>query len=180
MNMRGAMALLLAATLTLGEAGSFVVKTSGFPFPSFGLSSPITGISLVDNHNGTAALTAPTAGAGPYTLTITASNGIGTTVTQTFKLTIVQSPTFLNAPVAATITVGTAAAFTLTTTASPTPTLTVAGLLPKGLTFTDNHDGTATLHGAAVVGTSRTYSLVVTASNGVLPAALQLFTLVVQ
>jgi hypothetical protein len=37
--------------------------------------------------------------------------------------------------------------FTITTSGSPAPTLHRVGKLPKGLSFTDNHDGTATIAG---------------------------------
>ncbi len=139
------------------------------------------GLSFHNNGDGTATLSGiPAAGdaTGPVTLHIGATNGIGAAVTQSFILTIVQSPVFTSAPTA-TFTVGSAATFPLATAGFPAPTITEAGALPKGLTFTGSH-GTATLHGTAAAGTHGTYTLVVTASNGVLPAALQLFTLVVQ
>jgi hypothetical protein len=70
--------------------------------------------------------------------------------------------------------------FQVTTVGFPSPALTIpAGALPSNLTFTDNHDGTATLSGTPAVGTGKTYNFTITASNGVGTPAAQSFTLVV-
>ena len=53
------------------------------------------------------------------------------------------------------------------------------GALPSGVTFVDNGDGTATLAGTPAAGTSRSYPLQITASNGVSPDAVQSFVLTV-
>ena len=47
------------------------------------------------------------------------------------------------------------------------------------MSFTDNGDGTATISGEAASGTSGTYPITISASNGVGPAATQSFTLTV-
>jgi len=54
-------------------------------------------------------------------------------------------------------------------TRSPTASISESGALPSGITFTDNHDGTATLAGTPAAGTGATYPLTLTASNGVSP-----------
>jgi hypothetical protein len=41
----------------------------------------------------------------------------------------------------------------------PTPSLTESGVLPSGVTFTDNENGTATLSGTRASGTGGTYTL---------------------
>jgi len=63
-------------------------------------------------------------------------------------------------------------------TGVPTATLSEVGVLPAGVTFTPNSDGTATLAvaSATVPGTT---SITITATNGVSPAASQPFTLTV-
>jgi hypothetical protein len=48
------------------------------------------------------------------------------------------------------------------------------------VTFTDNHDGTATLAGTPAAGTGGTYPVTITASNGVTPDATQAFTITVR
>src|SRR5262249_4744443 len=67
----------------------------------------------------------------------------------------------------------------VTTTGVPTPALSETGALPTGVTFVDNKDGTATLAGTPDAGTGSTYSLTITATNGVAPDATQTFTLTV-
>ena len=77
----------------------------------------------------------------------------------------------------ATLTSGTAGSVSITTatTQSPTaaevPVISVDGALPPGLTFADNHDGTATLTGTPT--TAGTYQVTVRASNAVSPTATQ-------
>ncbi len=87
-----------------------------------------------------------------------------------------QAPTITSAATT-TFVAGTAGSFTVTTTGSPTPTLTVAGTLPGGVTFTNNGDGSATLAGTPAA--AGTYGLTFTAANGVSPDFTQSFTLTV-
>ena len=65
--------------------------------------------------------------------------------------------------------------FTLTATGSPAPTLSESGALPSGITF---NTGTGILSG--IPGTTGTYPITFTASNGVGSNATQNFTLTVQ
>ncbi len=53
------------------------------------------------------------------------------------------------------------------------------GPCPRGVTFTDNGDGTATLSGTPAAGTGGAYPITITATNGVGPDATQSFTLTV-
>jgi hypothetical protein len=82
-----------------------------------------------------------------------------------------------------TFAVGQAGTFTVTTTGIPSGASMViseSGSLPGGtVTFTDNHDGTATLAGTPNAGTGGTYPIIITANNGVAPQAQQNFTLTV-
>src|SRR5204862_117691 len=68
-----------------------------------------------------------------------------------------------------------AATFTVTTTGFPTPTLTLTGALPSGITFDANAH---ILSGTPAAGTTGTYPLTFTASNSV-STATQNFTLTV-
>ncbi len=76
---------------------------------------------------------------------------------------------------------GIADSFTITTSGDPVPTITQTGKLPGGVKFTDNGDGTATLSGrpGSGQGLLGDYPLALTASNGVIPAATQNFTLTI-
>jgi len=75
--------------------------------------------------------------------------------------------------------VGTAGTFTVSSSAVPAASLGETGTLPAGVTFTNNGSGTATLAGTPDSGSAGSYPLTLTATNGVLPAASQSFTLTV-
>jgi len=86
------------------------------------------------------------------------------------------APTITSAN-SATFTVGTAGTFTVTATGIPTPTFALTGdTLPSGITF---NTSTGVLSGTPASGTGGTYSLTITATNGVSPDATQSFTLTV-
>ncbi len=168
-------------SFTAGTAGSFTVTTTGSPTPSLSRSGTLpAGVSFVDNHDGTATLSGtPAASAGgAYIITIIASNAVSPNATQSFTLTVNAAPQITSAGSVA-FTPGTAGTFSVTATGYPTPALAEAGALPSGVTFVDNQNGTATLSGTPAGGTSGTYSLVLTASNGISPNATQSFTLTV-
>ena len=165
----------------MGSAGTFTVTTTGFPTASLSESGALPGgVTFLDNENGTATLSGtPAAGSGgTYTLSITASNGVDPEATQTFTLTVDQAPA-ITSDNDTTFTVGSAGTFTVTTTGFPTASLSESGALPGGVTFVDNENGTATLSGTPAAGSGGTYTLSITASNGVDPEATQTFTLTV-
>jgi large repetitive protein len=168
-----------STTFTVGTAGSFTVTTTGTPTPTVAETGTLpSGVTFKDNGNGTATLSGtPTSGSGgPYALTMTASNGVGSPASQTVTLTVNQAPAITSGS-STTFTVGTAGSFTVTTTGTPTPSLTESGALPGGVTFKDNGNGTATLSGTPGSGSGGTYTLTITANNGVGTAATQSFTL---
>ncbi len=170
-----------ATTFTVGTAGTFTVTATGTPTPSVTYSGSLpSGVIFTDNGDGTATLSGtPAAGtAGTYALTITASNGVSPDATQSFTLTVNQVPAITSAN-ATTFIAGASISFTFTSSGFPTASLMESGTLPSGVTFVDNGDGTATLAGIPGYGTVGTYSLTVTASNGVSPDAVQTFTLTI-
>ncbi len=79
----------------------------------------------------------------------------------------------------ATFTTGIAGSFTVTTTGNLPMTLTEMGVLPSGVTFIDNGNGTGTLGGTPAPGTGGMYSITLKADNGVGSPATQSFTLTV-
>ena len=164
-----------AATFSAGVAGTFTITTSGTPAPALNVTGTLpAGVLFTDQGGGTATLSGvPQAGtAGAHALTLTANNGVGGDVVQSFTLNI-QEPPLITSAGTATFIVGTAASFTVTTTGFPAPTVSRAGTLPTGITFTP---GTRVLGGTATqVGTFDTIQF--TATNGVNPAAVQSFTL---
>ena len=85
-----------STTFTVGAAGTLTVTTTGFPTNatlSDGGATLPSGVTFVDNGNGTATL-AGTPGAGTggtYPFTITANNGVSPNATQSFTLTVHQA-----------------------------------------------------------------------------------------
>ena len=71
---------------------------------------------------------------------------------------------------------GVADSFTVKYAGSPPPTISLSGTLPFGITFTDNHDGTAVLSGTAATSTVCDLTFTATSSVG---TATQKFTLIV-
>jgi hypothetical protein len=168
-----------ATTDTVGSTGSFTVTSTGTPAPTLSESGLLpSGVSFVDNGDGTASLSGkPAAGTGGlYPITITASNGAGPDDVQSFTLTVDEAPSVTSAD-AVTFDAGVSGAFTVTTGGYPTAALSESGVLPVGMSFTDNGDGTASLSG--VPSTDGSFPLTVTASNGVSPPATQHLRMVV-
>jgi hypothetical protein len=167
-------------TFVAGSAGSFTVTAVGGPAPAISLAGSLpAGVSFVNNGNGTATIAGtPTAGTGgTYPLTLTATNGVGSPATQNFVLTVHQAPAITSVN-AASFTVNTASSFTVASTGVPTPTISVTGALPAGITVTPNGNGTATI-GGTTAGPAGAYPLTIQASNGVGTPATQNFTLTI-
>jgi hypothetical protein len=168
-----------STTFVVGNAGSFTVTTTGDPTPSLSESGAVpSGLTFVDNGNGTATLSGmPAAGtAGIHTFSITAQNGFPPNATQSFTLTIDQPPAITSANNTAFL-LNVAGTFTVTSTGFPTPALSESGALPNGVNFTDNGNGTATIAGPPSQAGS--FPITINASNGVSPSAAQSFTLTV-
>ncbi len=169
---------------TTGVMGTFTVTTSGVPTPKITMTGTLPGgVTFIDNGNGTGTLAGTPAAAsdGTYALIFTASNGNLPNAVQGFTLTVGKgtAPTITSAS-STTFTIGVSGTFTVTTTGSPPPKITLGGAaLPSGVTFTDKGDGTATLAGTPASGTTGSYAITFTASNGTLPNAVQGFTLTV-
>jgi hypothetical protein len=170
-----------SVTMTAGTAGLFTVTSAGSPTPALMETGNLpSGVTFTDNGNGTATLSgAPAAGAGGvFDFTIKASNGTTPDASQAFTLTVDQGPAITSAG-SKTFAVGTSGIFNVTTTGFPTASLMETGNLPSGVTFTDNHNGTATITGAPAANAAGTYPFTITAGNGTLPNASQNFTLTV-
>src|ERR1019366_2844505 len=156
-----------STTFTEGVAGSFTVTATGSPAPSITESGALPG--GVTFNAGILSGT-PTV-LGTFLITFTASNGISPNAVQSFTLTINQAPVITSAS-STTFTEGATGSFTVTATGSPTPSITESGALPGGVTFNAGIlGGTPTASG--------TFPITFTASNGVLPNAVQNFTLTV-
>ena len=120
--------------------------------------------------------------AGPHTLMFTSTNpdGDNSSFIDAVVLNVLgnQPPAIVSAN-ATTFTVGQAGTFTVQSTGVPTSTLSNSGVLPAGVTFVDNGNGTATLSGTPAANTNGSYTLTITAHNGAGADAAQSFTLTV-
>ena len=76
----------------------------------------------------------------------------------------------------ATFTVGISGTFTVTASGFPAPTFSETGTLPTGVTLNST---TGVLSGTPVIGSSGSYPVTITATNGTAPDATQAFTLTV-
>jgi hypothetical protein len=162
-----------SASFTAGRPGAFRVTTGGTPAPS---AITVTGdlpqgVTVVDNRDGTATLSgSPVAGSGgAYRFTLSTTNGVGPAAVQAFTLTVNEA---VSSVTDATVEVTTGVrGSTKIATAGGYPaatSLTLAGDLPEGLTFTDNGDGTATIAGVPAAGaTSASVSITATNAAGV-------------
>jgi len=171
-----------STTFVVGTFGSFKVTTTGLPVPLLAATGTLpAGVNFSDNGDGTATLSGtPSSAVGsPFSITLIASNGVSPNAQQTFTLTVnaITSAPAITSGNSVTFTVGALGSFKVTATGAPTPSLTEAGALPDGVTFTDNGDGTATLTGTPSSAAGSPFSINLTASNGVSPSAHQSFTL---
>jgi PKD repeat protein len=121
---------------------------------------------------------APTAPAGVYPLTLTAQNKNGT-ATQAFTLTVTRAPAIRKIRTTRGR-VGTALHLTIRATGYPPPALAESGPLPRGLTFTDQGNGTAVIAGTPAIGSSGRYLITITATNAAGTATRRLTIVVSQ
>ena len=165
-----------SVTVAAGKPLKFKITTSGSPVPSVaeaGITAPW--LIFTPGSKG-AAGTAELTGTGPasggtYTFTVEANNGVGPNTTQAFTVHVLA----ITSSAAATFVPGTEHSVTITTAGVPsgvTLSATLSGKL-KGLTFTDDGDGTATLSGSAAT-TDRTAVVTVTARSGSVTATQKL------
>lgn len=160
------------AITTAGNSYNFTYTSSGYPAPSFTVTSGALPPGLTLTSAGVLSGT-PTQ-AGLYTGTVSASNGFGSAATQAFSIAVQLAPTITNAALSVPIAINTSYHFTYTATGYPAPTFSVTtGALPPGMT----------LSSAGVLSGSPTqlgsYTGTITATNSVSTAS-QSFTITVQ
>jgi N-acetylneuraminic acid mutarotase len=169
-----------------GSFNTFTVTTTGTPAPTITESGALPpGMNFTYNGNGTATIagTPPAGTTGVYTVTVTASNGVGTPAAQ--QLSLVVASSFPGAPAITSassfsVTAGMYGSFTVTTTGTPAPTITESGALPPGMHFTYNGNGTATISGTPPASAVGSYVVTLSASNGVGAPAVQQFDVTVE
>ncbi len=116
-----------------------------------------------------------------YLLVAGGESGSGsTTTTGSAELYYAGLPPAITSSTSVSFTVGQSSSFTVTTSGSPAPSITETGVLPAGLAFHDNGNGTATISGTPQSGTVGSFPIRIFATNGVGAVASQSFvTLVV-
>ncbi len=164
-----------ATTFRVGELGSYALTSSGFPAPQLGLSGSLPAGVSFDSQTGTLSGTPEPGSSGAYPLTFSASNGIGADASLPVTLNVDEGSSITSAS-ATTFTVGSPGSFVVTASGTPSPTLSVAGTLPAGVSFTP---ATGVLAGTPAASTGGEYPLTFTASNGVGSDGTQSFTLTV-
>ncbi len=82
-----------AATFYAGVMGSFQVVASGFPAPTYSESGTLPNGVTLDLNAGTLSGTPPVGSQPSYTISITASNSVGSSTPQTFVLTVIPEAT---------------------------------------------------------------------------------------
>ena len=161
----------------VGSALSLTIKAKGYTTPALTEYGTLpSGLTFTGNGDGTATISGvPAVGSGgAYTITITATNALGT-ATQSFTLKIDEVPMITSAATA-TASTGAPFSFQVTATGYPAPRITKTGALPKGVSFTA---ATGTFSGTPRVGTIGSYPITITATNSS-KAVIQQFSLTVQ
>jgi Bacterial Ig-like domain (group 3)/Putative Ig domain len=87
-NQAPAITSATSTTFTVGMAGSFTVTATGFPTPTLSETGALPSGVMFDAATGVLSGTPATGTAGPYSLTFTASNNVGSPATQPFTLTV--------------------------------------------------------------------------------------------
>ena len=170
-------------TSTVGQAFTATVTTSGTPaVVAIGIDSGTLpgGLSLTDNHDGTATISgtlSPGAG-GTYSLGLALNDGVLSSVTATIAFVIDQAPAFTTTSSASCV-ASSVCEIAIATSGYPSAELGESAALPSGLDFVNNGNGTGDILGTATTSDVGTGSFVIAATNGVGAGATQDFTLTV-
>lgn len=158
----------------VNQLATFKVTTTGFPTSQLSEIGPLPpGMAFTDNRDGTASIAGIPTAVGTYQFTVTATDGTAPDASQVLTYVVGQAPAITSASQTSSM-VHQPGSFTVTTSGYPASGLSEVGSLPPGMTFTDNHDGTATIVGTPTA--YGAYPITITASDGTSPDATQSFT----
>jgi hypothetical protein len=136
------------AGVNVDTAYNFTYMTSGYPAPTFSVSSGNLPPGITLSASGVLSGT-PTQ-VGNYAGTISATNGYGAGAVQNLSIVVQDAPVITSAPIVTPLLVNTAYTFTLTATGNPVPIFSVtAGSLPPGIALSSGGviSGTPTVAG---------------------------------
>jgi len=153
-----------------GQSGSFTVSTAGSPVSTLSIVGALPpGLGVTTGPNGTAMISGIPAktDSGPYPVLVEATNGVGPGADQ--LLTVYAGPVgsvrpSLSGGGSYTFHAGKNGSYKLAASGSPSPTISLVGALPPGLTSTVSGHKLG-IAGRALAGGAGTYALTVTASN---------------
>ena len=165
------------ATFDLHSPGSFAITTGGSPSPKVTVSPKLPkGLKLVSGQGGAYSISGSPSSPGIYSLSLTAKNSVGV-ATQQFTLAVLAAPTFTSKSSIKAV-LGSSISFTVTTASEPVASLSVTGILPGNLHFTDLGNGNGLLSGGSSL-PAGSYNVVISAANS-LGLATQSITLKVK
>jgi hypothetical protein len=165
-------------SVTLTATVAATPPGSGTPTGSVNFRDGATALGTGALTNGQATLSIATLANGSHTIIASYQGDGNFSASTSAPLTqTVNQPAAITSLNQATFQLGTASSFTVAAVGFPTPSLSELGALPTGVSFVDNHNGTATLSGTPAGGTAGTYTINLTAHNGVGMDATQSFTL---
>ena len=155
-------------TIMLGESYTYDVEATGNPAPTFALDTAPEGMAI-DETTGIISWTP--AALGEFDVVVIASNGVSPDASQSFTITVAGAePTMTSSPITSGI-VGETYTYDVEATGNPIPTYALTES-PENMTInaeTGLIEWTPTTEGE--------FNVIVTASNGVSPAATQVFTI---
>lgn len=179
--------MITASTVVLmvgsSSSSSFKINGTGYPRPTYGITTLLPNGLTLSSSTGMIDGTPARGTGGVYFIGVTASNGIGNISSQTLALTVNEAVVIdPAAPTSSTFIEGRFSSVSIQIDSRRFPlavTFNIDGILPRGLLFTQINSTTCTINGTASAGSRGTYTMFISASNGVLPLSSQFHTITV-
>lgn len=114
-----------STTFAVTTAGTFTATATGSPAPIFGFTGSLPSWASLNTTTGALTGTPPNTTGSPFSFTLTATSTGNAAVTQAFILTVSPTPltpTFSTQPIAASVSIGQPATYTVVATGTPAPT----------------------------------------------------------
>ncbi len=162
-----------ARSARIGTRFYYRFAASGYPVPRFSVVSGRVppGLSL---NASTGALSGTLSTAGTFTFTIAASNGVGTQAEHSVTIAVIAPTIRFTSASSFALKARVYAKDLIAATGSPKPHLTATGTLPRGVRLVPAYAGSAFfLAGTPYASAAGSYTLDLSAENGVAPAAHQ-------